>query len=326
LIEAVDLSKSYDEITALDNLNFTVNSNEVTGFIGPNGAGKSTTLRILSSYLQPSSGLATVAGFDCVKQGMEVKRRIGYLPENVPLYREMRVSEYLKYRGQLKGLFGKQLKKRYQYVLERCWLKDVEKFLIQNLSKGYRQRLGLADALIHHPLILILDEPMVGLDPVQIKETRELIRSLGTDHTILLSSHILTEIESLCKNILIIEKGKIIAQGSTENFHKQFSGFEMLSVKILSTSTDDVYMALSSLEAVSNVEILSQKRELAEFLLKVEPGLIVRERIFDLVVKSEWKLLEMKRQISSLEDLYLKITSKDEVDKDIKPNDTEEQA
>src|SRR6202043_652106 len=217
MITVKELTKRYARNTAVDHISFEVAKGQIVGFLGPNGAGKTTTMRILTCFIPPSSGTATVAGFEVLEQPMEVKRRIGYLPETPPLYPEMETAEYLKFVGQLKGLSGAELQKRIDYVCERCSVADVKNKLLGKLSKGYRQRVGLAQAIIHNPDVLILDEPTAGLDPKQINETRDLIKSLAGDHTIILSTHILPEVSQTCEQVIIINKGKVVATDSVSN-------------------------------------------------------------------------------------------------------------
>src|SRR5947209_7041060 len=209
MIHVENLTKYFGPILAVDHLNFTVDQGDIVGFLGPNGAGKSTTIRILTSYLPATSGIARVAGYDVMNESMDVRRNIGYLPESVPLYPEMRVEEYLLYRARLRGMERRGRQQRVDYCLERCRIREVRRRLIGNLSKGYRQRVGLADAMLHDPQILILDEPTVGLDPVQIRETLALIKELGRKHTILLSTHILSEVEAVCERVIIINAGRV---------------------------------------------------------------------------------------------------------------------
>src|SRR5580700_8730197 len=211
MIQAQALTKKYAHTIAVDQISFEVAKGQIVGFLGPNGAGKTTTMRMLTCFLPPSSGTASVAGFDVLEKPLEVKRRIGYLPETPPIYPEMETTEYLEFVGRLKGLSGSELRKRIDYVCERCAIADVKNKLLGKLSKGYRQRVGLAQAIIHNPEVLILDEPTAGLDPKQIIETRQLIRSLAGDHTIILSTHILSEIEHSCDKVIIISHGKLVA-------------------------------------------------------------------------------------------------------------------
>src|SRR5262249_6486686 len=215
------LTKYYDDYAAVRDVSSEVPKGQIVGFLGPNGAGKSTTMRILAGYQTATSGKARIAGFDVFWQPVEVRRRIGYMPENCPLYQEMRVNEYLHFRAGIKGLYGRQRRQRIEYVLHRCWLTDVRRQLIGTLSKGYRQRVGLADTLLADPPVLILDEPTAGLDPTQIRETRKLIRELGQEHTMLLSTHILPEVEMTCDRVIIIHRGRVAASGSVTELNRQ---------------------------------------------------------------------------------------------------------
>src|SRR2546423_2152054 len=232
MINVKELSKRYARTTAVDHISFDVAKGQIVGFLGPNGAGKTTTMRILTCFMPPSSGTATVAGFDVLEQPMEVKKRIGYLPETPPLYPEMETAEYLKFVGQLKGLSGAELQKRVDYVCERCSVADVRSKLLGKLSKGYRQRVGLAQAIIHNPDVLILDEPTAGLDPKQINETRDLIRSLAGSHTIVLSTHILPEVEQTFQKVIIINRGKLVATDSVNNLQSRARGAELVLVEV----------------------------------------------------------------------------------------------
>ncbi len=232
MIKVNQLTKNYARATAVDHISFEVERGQIVGFLGPNGAGKTTTMRMLTCFLPPTAGTATVAGFDVLEQPMEVKKRIGYLPETPPLYLEMHAEEYLNFVGKLKGLSGADLAKRVDYVCERCAIADVKNKLLGKLSKGYRQRVGLAQAIIHNPDVLILDEPTAGLDPKQINETRDLIKSLAGDHTIILSTHILPEVEQTCQQVLIINKGKLVATDSVQNLQNRVRGSESLLVEV----------------------------------------------------------------------------------------------
>src|SRR6202790_1555264 len=232
MIKVKDLTKRYARTIAVDQISFEVAKGQIVGFLGPNGAGKTTTMRMLTCFLPASSGSATVAGFDVLEKPLEVKKRIGYLPETPPIYPEMETAEYLKFVGQLKGLSGADLRKRIDYVCERCAVADVKTKLLGKLSKGYRQRVGLAQAIIHNPEVLILDEPTAGLDPKQINETRDLIKSLGGNHTIILSTHILPEVEQTCEQVLIINKGKLVATDSVHNLQNRARGAESVMLEV----------------------------------------------------------------------------------------------
>src|SRR3984893_12476659 len=232
MIIVKDVTKRYARATAVDQVSFSVAKGQIVGFLGPNGAGKTTTMRILTCFLSPTSGTASVAGFDVLEQPFEVKKRIGYLPETPPLYPEMETAEYLRFVGKLKGLSGAELEKRVDYVCDRCFVTDVRTKLLGKLSKGYRQRVGLAQAIIHNPDVLILDEPTAGLDPKQINETRDLIKGLAGDHTILLSTHILPEVEQTCEQVLIINKGNLVATDSVHNLQNRARGAESVMVEV----------------------------------------------------------------------------------------------
>jgi ABC-2 type transport system ATP-binding protein len=232
MITVKELTKKYARTTAVDHISFEVRKGQIVGFLGPNGAGKTTTMRMLTCFLPPTGGAATVAGFDVLEQPLEVKKRIGYLPESPPLYPEMETAEYQAFVGKLKGLSGTDLNKRVDYVCDRCAVADVKTKLLGKLSKGYRQRVGLAQAIIHNPEVLILDEPTAGLDPKQINETRELIKGLAGDHTIILSTHILPEVEQTCEQVIIINKGKLVATDSVHNLQNRARGGETMLVEV----------------------------------------------------------------------------------------------
>jgi ABC-2 type transport system ATP-binding protein len=233
VIHVSGLTKYYGDYPALRDVSFDVPRGKVVGFLGPNGAGKTTTMRILAGYLTATSGRATVDGVDVFWRPVEVRRKIGYLPESCPLYPELRVEEYLTFRGGLKGLHGRACRRRLDYVLGRCWLRDVRRQLVGTLSRGYRQRVGLADALLHNPPVLILDEPTVGLDPSQIRETRRLIRELGREHTILLSTHILPEVEVTCEQAIIINRGRVAAAGRLDDLRAGGQSLEEMFVRLV---------------------------------------------------------------------------------------------
>src|ERR1700728_996661 len=238
MITVQDLTKRYARTTAVDHISFSISKGDIVGFLGPNGAGKTTTMRMLTCFSPPTSGTATVAGFNVFEQPLEVKKRIGYLPEAPPLYLEMETIEYLRFVGRLKGLAGADLEKRVAYVLDRCAIADVKMKLLGKLSKGYRQRVGLAQAIIHNPDVLILDEPTAGLDPKQINETRDLIKGLAGDHTIILSTHILPEVEQTCEQVLIINKGKLVATDSVRNLQTRARDAESVLIEIAGRNGD----------------------------------------------------------------------------------------
>jgi ABC-2 type transport system ATP-binding protein len=311
MITVTDLTKRYARHTAVDHISFEVHKGQIVGFLGPNGAGKTTTMRMLTCFLPPTSGAATVAGFDVLEQSFEVKKRIGYLPETPPLYPEMRTAEYLQFVGSLKGLAKAELAKRVEYVCDRCAIADVKDKLLGKLSKGYRQRVGLAQAIIHNPDVLILDEPTSGLDPKQINETRELIKSLAGDHTIILSTHILPEVEQTCEQVIIINKGKLVATDSVSNLQNRARGAESLLVEIgARNGFVDPAKVQTHLELVSGVSrvVLKNKRDnRSVFEVESRKGL-VRGDLARAVVEAGWDLNELRPAAVSLEEVFLQLT------------------
>ena len=248
MIHVSKLTKYYGDYPAVREVSFDVPKGQVVGFLGPNGAGKTTTMRVLAGYLTATSGRATIDGLDVFWDPVEVRRRIGYLPENCPLYPEMRVTEYLTFRGGIKGLHGRECRRRVEDVLERCWLTDVRRQLVGTLSKGYRQRVGLADTLLHNPPVLILDEPTAGLDPTQIIETRKLIRDLGREHTILLSTHILAEVEVACDQAIIINRGRVAAAGRLEEIRPHDQSLEEMFIRLIEREESSAELGARSAE------------------------------------------------------------------------------
>jgi ABC-2 type transport system ATP-binding protein len=311
MIKVENLTKRYAGQTAIKDLSFEVGKGEIMGFLGPNGAGKTTTMRILASFMPPTSGRATIAGFDVFEQSLQARAHLGYMPENVPLYNDMRVTEYLDYRAALKGVPHRRVAERVGDVKELCGLKDVEKKLIATLSKGYRQRVGLADALVAEPDLLILDEPTIGLDPNQIRSVRELIKNLGKQHTILLSTHILPEVEMTCSRVIIIHKGRIEACDTPENLLGQIrqAGGVVLEAK---TGKDNGVEELKKISAVRDVTIDSDG-DWKIFSLRVESGADVREEVFRLASERHWSVRELSQRRATLEDVFVEITHADEV-------------
>src|SRR5215471_7814495 len=300
MIKVEHLTKQYAGIVAVKEISFEVTRGEIVGFLGPNGAGKSTTMRILASYLPPTSGRAIVAGFDVFKDSLKARRRLGYLAENVPLYHDMRVDEYLRYRGTLKGLSGRKLAGRLGATKELCGLKEVGRKKIAGLSKGFRQRVGLAEAMIHEPELLILDEPTIGLDPNQIRQVRELIKSLGERHTILLSTHILSEVEMTCSRVIIINQGKIEASDTPENLVGQIrtSGTIRLEATTGSDDPGPWIEKLSGVKSVTTVEEEGWRR----CSIRVEARSDPREAIYRLAVDRRWIVRELTQERATLED------------------------
>jgi ABC-2 type transport system ATP-binding protein len=312
MITVSELTKRYARHTAVDHISFEIKKGQVVGFLGPNGAGKTTTMRMLTCFMPPTSGSANVAGFDVLEQPLEVKKRIGYLPETPPLYPEMRTTEYLTFVGNLKGLSGDELRKRVDYVCERCAIADVKDKLLGKLSKGYRQRVGLAQAIIHNPDVLILDEPTAGLDPKQINETRDLIKSLAGDHTIVLSTHILPEVEQICEQVIIIAKGKLVATDSVANLQHRASGGESLLLEIAGrTGSLDpiaVQRRLEQVSGITRVLVKDQRHDRFVFELESRKDGFTRGDLARAVVDSGWELNELRSATASLEEIFLSLT------------------
>lgn len=309
MIKVENLTKRYAGVTAIDGISFEVGKGEIVGFLGPNGAGKSTTMRILSSFLPATSGRASIGGFDVFEKSLEARSRLGYMPENVPLYTDMRVTEYLDYRAALKGLSGRRIKERVADVKDLCNLTEVENKIIGTLSKGYRQRVGLADALVHDPDLLILDEPTIGLDPNQIRQVRELIKTLGRHHTILLSTHILPEVEMTCSRVIIINKGKIEASDTPQNLLNQLRtpGGIRLEAR---TGSDNAAEQLAKIEGVKDVTAQAEG-DWTVFLLRVNATADPREEIYRLAVERKWGVRELTQRKATLEDVFVEITHAD---------------
>jgi ABC-2 type transport system ATP-binding protein len=312
MINVKELTKRYARTVAVDQISFEVVKGQIVGFLGPNGAGKTTTMRMLTCFLPPSAGTATVAGFDVLEQPLEVKKRIGYLPEAPPLYPEMDTLEYLRFVGKLKGLSGAELEKRIEYVCERCAIADVKEKLLGKLSKGYRQRVGLAQAIIHNPDVLILDEPTAGLDPKQINETRDLIKSLAGDHTIILSTHILSEVEQTCEQVIIINKGKLVATDSVRNLQARARGAESVVLEVAgrngSLEPISVQQRLERVSGVSRVVCKNQHDSRAVFEVESQKGRLVRGDLARTVVEAGWDLNELRPSAMSLEEIFLQLT------------------
>ena len=318
MITVKRLTKRYARTIAVDEISFDVAKGQIVGFLGPNGAGKTTTMRMLTCFLPPSSGTANVAGFDVLEQPLEVKKRIGYLPETPPIYPEMATSEYLQFVGKLKGLSGAELDERVDYVCGRCAISDVKTKLLGKLSKGYRQRVGLAQAIIHNPDVLILDEPTAGLDPKQINETRDLIKDLAGEHTIILSTHILPEVEQTCEQVIIINKGKLVATDSVRNLQARARGAESVLVEVAgrdgSLEPSIVQNTLEQVAGVSRVLCKQQADARVVFEVESKKGSFVRGDVARAVVESGWDLNELRPAAMSLEEVFLQLTGSETAD------------
>jgi ABC-2 type transport system ATP-binding protein len=301
-----NLTKIYGTQRAVDNISFRVKTGEVLGFLGPNGAGKTTTMKAITTYLLPNEGNISVGQFTIKDQAEEIKKHIGYLPENNPLYQEMPVIDYLRYVAELQGIEKSKIRKRILEMVRLCGLEGEKHKDIGELSKGYKQRVGLAQALIHDPDVLILDEPTAGLDPNQIVEIRELIKKIGKEKTVILSSHILAEVEATCDRILIISKGKIVADGTSEELRKRAHGKEVLKVKIEDGDPNTVFTALKALEPVEVVDFM--KHEDQTFEVQSKDGVSSRREIFKLCVSKGWVLTGMTSIETKLEDIFRELT------------------
>jgi ABC-2 type transport system ATP-binding protein len=307
IIEVIDLVKQYPGRTALDRLNFVVGRGEVVGFLGPNGAGKSTTMRILSGFLPATRGTARVAGFDVFHEAEEVRRRIGYMPENNPLHLDMRVREYLRFRARLKGLGGRRRRQRVDAVLQQCGLTEVQNRIIGQLSKGYRQRVGLADALVHEPDLIILDEPTIGLDPHQIRAVRALIKELGQKHTVFLSTHILSEVEMTCSRVIIIHQGRILAADTTQNLERDLA-LDGQVVAEMAAPVDAVVEAFRDFPELEALDVAVVDDDFVRVSFTPRNGADLRTPIYDQVVQQGWRLRELTRSRHSLEDIFIHLT------------------
>jgi ABC-2 type transport system ATP-binding protein len=310
MIEVNNLSKRYGRHLAVRDVSFSVAKGEIIGFLGPNGAGKTTTLRMLTGYLPPSSGSATVAGFDIFRQSIEARKRIGYMPENVPLYDDMRVREYLSFRARIKGLSNSDARRRVSHVIDTCGLEAVRRKMIKTLSKGFRQRVGLADALVHQPDLLILDEPTNGLDPIQIRQIRELIKHLAINHTVLISTHILSEVEMIASRVIIIDGGKIKAADTPQNLISKMRAAGRVQVE-LQAPADVATPLLAELPYVKKVSSEEMEDGWIRFMVWADSGTDTRESLFAIAAHHHWPLRCLFRHEATLEDVFVELTRKD---------------
>ena len=308
MIEVQHLTKRYGRITAVDDVSFKVERGEILGFLGPNGAGKTTTMRILTGYMPATDGRAVVAGFDVFEQPLDAKRRTGYLPETPPLYPEMTVREYLDFVARIKGIPPAERKQRVEAIMERTRVADMATRHCAKLSKGYRQRVGLAQALIHNPEVLILDEPTAGLDPKQISETRNLIRNLAGDHTVVLSTHILPEVEQTCQRVVIINRGRVVAVDTPENLAARRRGVETMYVQV-DAPGQDVAAALAGVAGVTRVVTNDGHAGAGGYEVESDRGTDVRRELARTVVNRGWGLLELTPIRMSLEEIFLQVTT-----------------
>ncbi len=311
MIEVQNLTKQYGPVTAIRDVSFTVAPGEIVGFLGPNGAGKSTTMRILACFMPATSGSARVAGFDVFRESMEVRRRIGYLPENVPLYADLRVGPYLDFVAEVKGVPRAERRRRVAEVMDRCLISDVEHRVIGKLSKGYRQRVGLAQAIINDPHVLILDEPTIGLDPKQITEIRSLIKSLAGEHTVILSTHILPEVSMVCGGVIIINKGRIVAQGPIDRLVEQFFPTARVQVEVAGPPAA-VREGMRAIPGVLQVHDEALENGRVRYVVESARGRDVRGEIFQLAAQQKWELRELRRVGMTLEEVFIRVVAGEE--------------
>ena len=309
MIQVKDLTKRFGELKAVDDVSFDVRTGEILGFLGPNGAGKTTTVRIITCYMLPTSGWVQVDGLSVFEHSLEVRKKIGYLPESAPLYSEMIVSDYLRFVMSIRDIARDRWSRRMKEIIDICGLGSVIHRNIGELSKGFKQRVGLAQAMVHDPEVLILDEPTSGLDPNQIAEIRSLIKELGKEKTVILCTHILPEVEATCGRVLIINEGRIVADGSPAELQSSFQGKEQIYLE-LRTPLEDVRSKLANLENVDKVEqIASDGDGLKKFTIECATGVDLREKLFRLAVENSWVLLEMRKEQASLEDVFRQLTT-----------------
>jgi ABC-2 type transport system ATP-binding protein len=310
VIEVQHLTKHYGRVTAVDDVTFRVERGEILGFLGPNGAGKTTTMRILTGYMPASAGRAVVAGYDIFEQPIEAKRRIGYLPESPPLYPEMTVREYLTFVAKIRGIAPSERRQRVESAMERTRVTDMAGRHCGKLSKGYRQRVGLAQAIMHNPDVLVLDEPTAGLDPKQILETRDLIKGLGGTHTVILSTHILPEVAQTCQRVVIINKGRVVAVDSPDNLTARLKGAETMYIQVDSGAADP-RPALEAVPGVTRVRVADARDGAKGFEVESERGRDVRRELAKAVVGAGWGLLELRPLRMSLEEIFLHLTTEE---------------
>lgn len=309
MIEVEGLTKLYGDFVAVTNLNFSVKRGEIVGLLGPNGSGKTTTMRILTGYMPPSEGIVKIAGYDVLSHSLSARAKIGYLPETVPLYQDMEVEEYLSFMGAMRGMNNNKIKNRIDEVVDQVSIGHYLDTHIGKLSKGYKQRVGLAQAILHEPDVLILDEPTIGIDPIQVVETRQLIKEIGKDHTLLLSTHILPEVSALCERVLIIHEGNLVAEDTPENLGEKLRGSEKVQVDI-DGPIADVTSFLRSLDGITGVR-QTEMGEFVRYVIDARSGTSLLESLASMILQQGWKLLGLSSVSMSLEEIFLQLTSSD---------------
>ena len=318
MIEVKNVTKKYGNFVAVDNISFTVKDGEVVGFLGPNGAGKSTTMNMITGFIEPTDGSIIVNGFDVQKKGINAKKQIGYMPEGVPLYTELTVKEFITYMAELKKVKKKERKEKVQKALTETGLKDVEKKLIRNLSRGYKQRVSLAGALVGDPEVIILDEPTVGLDPKQITEIRKLIKDLGKNHTVILSSHILSEVSQICERVIIINKGKLIAIDTPKNLEKKTEEKNVILITV-EDSKENMSKLNKDIPEMLDCKLIKDNEDgTKQYMIESSADVDLRKKLFDILPKKDITIFELKKAEKSLEDAFITLIDKNSVDEDKK--------
>lgn len=312
MIEVDNVSKTYGTFPAISDISFNVEPGEILGFLGPNGAGKSTTMKIITGFMPPSAGEVRVAGYDIVTESLDARKHIGYLPETVPLYMDMNIKEYLLYMGKLRGMTRDRLTRRISEVVDICHLEDYYTTIISKLSKGFKQRVGVAQAILHEPDVLVLDEPTIGIDPIQVVETRQLIKDLGGEHTLIISTHILPEVSQICERVIIIHEGQIVAVDKPENLAKRLVGSERVDLDVKGPQ-QDVLVALKGVEGVRDVVRLDiEAGSIPRYRVRSELGVEIRADLASTVVTGGWDLLRLEGVVMSLEEIFLHLTTDEE--------------
>ena len=312
MIVAAQLTKAYGNFHAIEDVTFQIEKGQTVGFLGPNGAGKTTTMRIITGFVPPTSGTATIGGFDVVENSREARKLVGYLPETVPLYTDMSVKGYLNFTGTLRGMNSRHLRNRIDDVVDVCGLNDYFHTYVGRLSKGYRQRVGIAQAILHEPQVLILDEPTIGIDPIQVVETRQLIKDLGQENTIVLSTHILPEVSMVCDRVLIIHEGQIVAEDTPRSLAERLQGVERLAVEVQGPASQ-VAAVLRKVPGVVNVTY-SEAGDRNTFRVQLRRGADLRDEVSRAVIDNGWGLLGLQLESMSLEEIFLKLTTTEDTD------------
>ena len=313
MIEVNGVTKYFGNFPAITDISFRVEPGEIVGFLGPNGAGKSTTMKIITAFMPPTEGSASVAGYDVTNQSLEARRHIGYLPETVPLYTEMTVREYLDYMGRIRGMDKDRIRVRIDDVVEICHLEDYYTSIIGKLSKGFRQRVGIAQAIIHEPDVLVLDEPTIGIDPIQVVETRQLIKDLGGEHTLIVSTHILPEVSQICERVIVIHEGQIVAIDEPNNLARRLLGRERVDLQVKGPQ-QEVIAALREVKGVQTVERFDiQRGVIPQYRVESESGVEIRAALARRVIEADWELHRLQAVTMSLEEIFLKLTTEEDL-------------